>query len=87
MAGDALTEFAKLLKERDNQQLPSATTGIVLSLPSNPKIRLNEFIVLDKDQLVFAQSIVSTLSVGNEVILVPVADGQLYYVIDKAVRY
>lgn len=136
MAEDGLTEFAKLLKERDNKPPGSMTTGIVITPPPEAQIRLNEVVVLDKDNLVFAShmlkdyereadysggniifsdsnsgttesggGIVSlnvdteyeakqvkikmkdTIKEGDEVILMPMVDGQTYFVLDKAVRF
>ena len=135
---DGLTEFAKLFKDRDNSAPPAITTGIVIAPPPDPQIRLNEVVVLYKDNLIFASGMlvdhvrdadingtitftdtnagittdvsnhshgIETLNVdttyeakvrvtwkdtivpGDEVILVPVIDGQLYYVVDKAVRF
>lgn len=130
---DGITELAKMLKEREPKPTLSMTTGIVLSPPPTPKIRLNDVIVLKKEQLIFAASVLDgygrklkfldadwgltstvsdggrdasphnhtvnlaaedtpvewtdTLIEGDEVILMPVVDGQLYYVLDKAVRF
>lgn len=133
MAEDGLTELAKMLKERDPKRPPSITTGIVVSPPPNPLIKLNDVIVLDGNRLIFSSHLLAgyerrikfketdwgittevndggqgarthkhyvnlsnedtliewtdTLIKGDEVILIPVQDGQLYYVIDKAVRF
>ena len=87
MAKDSLTEFALLLKERENQSVPTISTGIVTSLPPSPMIRLSDVILLDNEQLIFAENIVASLITGDEVILIPTIDGQLYYVVGKAVRY
>lgn len=110
MGKDALTELALLFRERDPQRSPSITSGVVISPPPNPRIRLNEAVILERENLVFAAHMVAgyerraqftdaeisttgsmqwtdTVKAGDEVILIPVEDGQLYYVIDKGVRF
>ena len=85
---DGLTEFAKMLKERNNKTPPSITTGIVITGPPNPHIRLDDVIAPQKERLIFASGVLKdTLIPGDEVIIIPVFDRQLYYVIDKAVRF
>ena len=136
MAEDGLTEFAMLFKERDSKTPQSMTTGFVTSPPPEAQIRLNEVVVLDKDNLIFAAHLlvdyereadfsggnikfsdansgttesgggivslnvdtdyeskhvkikmIDTLKPGDEVILMPMVDGQTYFVLDKAVRF
>lgn len=133
MGNDGLTELAMLFKERDRKESLSITTGTVVSPPPKPRIMLDEIILLDSSNLVFASHLISgyerrlkfkesdwgittlvndggqgasnhkhfvnltnedvpiewtdTLKKGDEVILIPVQDGQLYYVIDKVVRF
>lgn len=133
MANDGLTELAMLFKERDSKESLSITTGRVVSAPPEPRIMLDEVILLDSSNLIFASHLISgyerrlkfkevdwgttttvndggqgasshkhfvnltnedvliewtdTLKQGDEVILIPVQDGQLYYVMDKAVRF
>lgn len=128
---DAMTEFAKMFKDRNNNTPPSITTGIVITPPPEVQIRLTNNIILDKTRLVFSahmlkdyyreihlkfndencgttnvvaghSHIVETLNVdttdanytttdtivaGDEVIIMPTVDEQLYFVFDKAVRY
>lgn len=123
---DGLTELAIMFKERNQKSPMSITTGFIEAIPPEPLIRLDDVIVLDKTQLIFASNLVAgyerkikftdencgttttndlhnhgieilnvdtlmqwtdTLVIGDEVILMPVADGQLYHVIDKAVRF
>lgn len=107
MAKDGLTELARLFKERDKQDAPSITTGVVISPLPDLRIRLNDVVILDGRRLILASHLVSgykrrieiaehqidavmewtdSIQAGDEVILIPVSDGQLYYVIDKAVR-
>lgn len=133
MANDGLTELAMLFKERDSRESLSITTGRVVSAPPEPRIMLDDVILLDGRNLVFAAHLLNgyerrikfkeidwgittvvndggqgasshkhfvnltnedvliewtdTLKQGDEVILIPVQDGQLYYVMDKAVRF
>lgn len=133
MNKDSITELALLFKERDQQKTPSITTGTVIESLPNPRIHLNDTIVLGKENLVFASHLLrgyerkmkfketnwgksttvsdggqgatphdhyinltnedtlieftDTLKNGDEVILIPSKDEQLYFVIDKAVRF
>lgn len=133
MENDGLTELAGMFKARDKKEAQSITTGIVISPPPEPKIRLDDVIVLGKKRLIFASHLLEgyerrikfkesnwgettsvndggqgasthkhhvnltnedtliewtdTLEKDDEVILIPVQDSQLYYVIDKAVRF
>lgn len=136
MTEDGLTELAMMLRDRDNAPTASITTGIVITPPPEVQIRLNEVVVLDKENLVFAAhmlkdyereadytggniifsdsnsgttesgggivslnvdtsyeakhvkiKMIDTIKEGDEVIMMPVADGQTYFVLDKAVRF
>lgn len=82
---DGLTELALMFKDRDNKHPSSITTGVVVSSPPTPQIRLNELIILDAEELIFNS--IATYEIGDEVLLMPSSDNQLYYVLGKAVRY
>jgi hypothetical protein len=128
---DQITELASMFKERDNKLPSSMTTGIVITPPPEVSIRLNEVVILYKDNLVFSAhmlagykrelqlvfndencgqtnveslhshtveslnvdtndtkiSTLDTIVEGDEVILMPTTDDQLYFVLDKAVRF
>lgn len=86
---DGLTELALMFKKNEPKKLPSITTGIVEALPPEPVIRLGNVITLDKTQLIFASNLISgyELVIGDEVIVVPVMDSQMYYALSKAVRF
>lgn len=89
---DALTELAILIRgDQDpttTNNAKSMTTGKVIAPPPNTNIQLNETITLDNEHLIFTETIISKgLINGDEVILIPTADDELYYVIDKAVRF
>lgn len=89
---DALTELAILIRGDQDPTTANAaksmTTGKVISPPPNTNIQLNETITLDNEHLIFTETIISKgLINGDEVILIPTADDELYYVIDKAVRF
>lgn len=87
MRQDGLTELAMMFKEREPRKPLTMTTGTVISAPPNPKVRLNDGIVLYKENLVFAASIANDLDLsGKEVILMPV-NRNLYYALDKAVKF
>lgn len=104
----SVERFAQMFKARDNQPVPSVTTGIVLAVPPEPRIRLTDAIILEKNHLVFSAHMLKDyerkielnksgiendlktmdeFEVGDEVILIPTLDEQLYYVVDKAVRF
>lgn len=82
---DGLTELALMFRDRENKNPSSITTGIIVASPPTPQIRLNELIVLDSEELVFNSD--AAYENGEEVILMPSSDNQLYYVLGKAVRY
>ena len=119
---DPITTLAKMLKQNENPEPVSMSTGIVISPPPNAQIRLNDTVILGNNQLVFAAHILEdyerelelegdikfsdptlgeptfeakkvksttkdTLKEGDEVILLPTADEQLYFVVGKAVRF
>ncbi len=89
---DALTELAILIRGGQDPTTANAaksmTTGKVISPPPNTNIQLNETITLDNELLIFTETVVTRgLKNGDEVILIPTADDELYYVIDKAVRF
>lgn len=135
---DSITTLAKILKDKENPKPVSMSTGIVISPPPKAQIRLNETVILNNNQLVFAAHILNdyereieiegelkftdadcgtivnaagtgsvvsldvdttfeakkvksttkdTLKEGDEVILLPTADEQLYFVVGKAVRF
>lgn len=132
MTQDNMTELAEMFKERDPKSSATMTTGFVISPPPEVRISLNDVVILDKDNLVFASSVVGgytrnirfkepdwgvsstvsdggqgasahkhtvnlvgqdtpiewtdTLKEGDEVIMMPVSNN-LYYVLDKAVRF
>lgn len=89
---DALTELAILIKGGQDptptNAAKSMTTGKVISPPPETLIQLNDTIDLDNEQLIFTETVVTKgLINGDEVILIPTADEQQYFVIDKAVKF
>ncbi|QNB48215.1 DUF2577 domain-containing protein [Thermanaerosceptrum fracticalcis] len=86
---DGITEFAKLLKERENKLYSGPAIGVVQSV-SPLKVILGDRIVLTGTRLIAAAQVFAAyaepLSQCDEVILIPSGDGQKYYLIDKAVR-
>lgn len=80
-----IVELAMLFKERDNKQWSGVQVGKVVSGFPGIKIRLGEVILLEKDMLIFASSVVNNLSVSDKVIVIPSSNEQIYYVIDKVV--
>ena len=59
---DSITELAKMLKARENPNMPSITTGQVISPPPDVRIKLNDHIVLSAKNLVFAANMLSGYS-------------------------
>ncbi|MEL3956928.1 DUF2577 family protein [Caldifermentibacillus hisashii] len=81
-----VTEFAKMLKERENPGIPGITTGTVIKPLPDMKIRLNDVIVLSVQHLYLSDHILNDLKTGDKVIIMPTVDEQTYYVLGKAVR-
>ena len=95
MANDWITEFAKMLKDRENKPSPSITTGKVIQPLPEVKIQLNEHIVLDTNNLIIFEHVylhyaysdpLHYLNVGDEVGLLPTQDEQTYFLLDKVRR-
>ncbi|WLR52470.1 DUF2577 domain-containing protein [Bacillus tianshenii] len=57
---DSITEFAKMFKERDNPVPSGIQIGEVLAPFPEIKIKLNEKVVLGKEELVFSESLLNT---------------------------
>lgn len=70
---DGITELAKMFKERNPKEWLGIQTGIVINEFPNIQIRLNEFVILDKDKLLFASHLMNgykrdyTASTGTEI--------------------
>jgi len=80
---DSVSELAKLFKERENQSVYSPMIGIVIELP-DVRIRLADKIILDDSHLticVVLQHNAECSDIGREVVLLPYADGQKFFVI------
>lgn len=88
---DPITELAIMIKSGNRSKMQTAksiTTGKVISPPPHANIQLNDTINLDNEQLIFTETVVNkSLIKGDEVILIPTADEQQYFVIDKAVKF
>lgn len=83
---DGITELAKLLKGDTSLQSMNVTTGTVVSR-SPIQIRINDVIVLDReDVMMTARYAEREHVVGEQVLIFISADGQSYYIIDKVVR-
>ena len=80
---DSVSELAKLFKERENQGVYSPMIGTVIELP-NIRIRVGDKIILDGSHLTMCavlQHNEEYSDIGREVVLLPYADGQKYFVI------
>lgn len=86
MKEDGLTALAKMFKSRENQSLSSIGTGTVVSAPPEIIVSFGNISDLDKDDLVFSSGLEKSLKSGDEIIIIPSADDQTYFVLAKAVR-
>jgi len=88
---DPITELAKIIKDRDNPPIVSMTTGTVISPLPNIVVKLNDIVTLDQSKLIVAEHIYlhyeypgpTWLQEGNEVILMPTIDEQMYIMLDR----
>lgn len=64
---DAMTELAKLFKDRNNPSIQGICIGKVLSPPPDLKIAVNGF-VFDRSDIVVAKHLINTYSTNNAVI-------------------
>lgn len=83
---DGIAELAKLFKERENKQYGGPQLGKVVTVPPDIKISLGDKIILTKKHLIIADHVVAGMLLGDIVIIIPSADGQQYYLVDKAVK-
>ena len=75
--------LARMFKERDNKPQEGAATGKIIKV-SPLSVSLGDEIILDNEDLVLSSRIYDLyLKVGDLLILIPTANGQKYYVIDK----
>jgi len=89
---DKLTEFALLFKARDNVQVFETTTATLIS--KNPIVlRLADKLFLSKEysNLILTETIYtkiqdSSVGLNSEILVVPIADGEMWYAIDKVRR-
>lgn len=81
---DWAIQFAKMLKERDNRTPEEVGIAKVIDPLPNIKLSLGDDIILDAEDIVISSRIYELiLYSGDEVIVMPSASGQLYYLIDK----
>lgn len=75
--------FAKMFKARDNKPQEGAATGKIITV-SPLSLSLGDEIILDNEDLVISSRVHELyLKVGDSLMLIPTANGQKYYVIDK----
>lgn len=81
---DWAVQMAKMFKERENKTPEEITVAKVIDPMPNIKLSLGDDILLDLEDLIIASRIYELiLHVGDDVILIPSASGQLYYLMDK----
>ena len=89
---DKLTEFAHMFKARDNIQGYEVTTATLIN--KNPiTLKLGEKVFLSKEykNLILTETIYNKVldintSIGIEIMVVPLDNGEMWYAIDKVVR-
>lgn len=89
---DKMTEFAELFKARDNPSPYEITTAILIS--KNPlTLKLSEKVFLSKEysNLILTENIYNKIqdintTIGTEIMVGPISNGEMWYAIDKVVR-
>lgn len=89
----AITEFAKMFKDRDNPNVLGLQLGEVISPLPDIKIKIDDAILLDQSHLVISSQIYinykniddTYLNAGDKVILIPMGNEQFFYLADKVV--
>ncbi|MCG7410569.1 DUF2577 domain-containing protein [Paenibacillus sp. ACRRX] len=77
-------ELAKIFRDRDNKKSMDITAAVIIDPMPNMRIGLGEEIILDTEHLIIANRVHSlALRRGDQVILMPTSNEQVYYVIDK----
>lgn len=75
--------LAKMFKERDNKPQEGVTTGKIITV-SPLSVSLGAEIILDNEDLIISSRIHELyLKVDDFLILMPTANGQKYFVMDK----
>jgi hypothetical protein len=76
-------DMAKLFKERENKEPTGPIVGKVLSVTPY-KISINDDqIFLENEHLYIMNSLIGTLLVNDEVLLIPTTSEQLYFITGK----
>lgn len=84
--------LAKMLHERTNPKMDGVQIGKVISPLPNIKVHINnEEFILEQEHLIIAQNIYNHyrnvdgtyLLAGDQVILIPTPDSQVYFLVDK----
>lgn len=90
--------FAKMFKERNNPKPIGVVIGKIINGLPNLSVAIGDEIILDSDQLIITNRLYNmhihandqyhtpipiTLSEGDQVILMPTPNQQIYVVIDK----
>ena len=83
---NGITEFAKMLKERENSDGYSPMFGTVIELP-NTKIRISDKVILTDSYITLCINLKEQnadgeyINLGKTVVLLPYANGQKFIVI------
>jgi len=77
-------QLAQLFKERNNTAPADAAIATIISPLPDITVSLLDEILLDQDDLIIASRLYELdLQSGDQVILIPAANGQRYYMMDK----
>lgn len=83
----SVVELAQLFKERDNKTPVGTVVGTVISPPPTIQVSVGDKILLDSSDLIIgALTYKEGINQGDEVILIPSADGQTFFLVEKVVR-
>ncbi|MNB98369.1 hypothetical protein D3C75_456180 [compost metagenome] len=81
---DWKTQLTKLFKDRENITPSELAVAKVINIMPDIKLSLSDDIILDNDDLIIASRMYEIiLHDGDNVIVMPTASGQIYYLIDK----
>jgi len=89
---DKITELAYMFKNRDNIAPYEVTTATLIN--KNPiTLKLSEKIFLSKEykNLILTETVYNKIqnvdmSIGIEILVIPIGNGEMWYAIDKVVR-
>lgn len=83
----SVVELAKMFHERNNNNPLGPVVGLVVSPPPSIQVSVGDKILLDSSDLIIgALTHKDGINPGEEVMLIPSADGQTFFLVEKVVR-